>query len=330
MPCLVVVDHSNNDTAAQVGRERLQTDPAAALPPRQPHLLPVLGPTRPPGHHDLLLHHRRAPLAGRDNLPDRQGRVWLGPNPGPQPGRDLPAHRPDRPRPAPRRRHPQHDHRQHHPASRHRHDPTTARRTPAPRPAATTATTATATATARSATPTADPPRRRARPGPRRPTLPTRTRPDQAVHRRNHPADRARRPPHHRADHPRPTRLRAALVTTPTTPPGQSPLAPLQHPAPSRHRNQIGTADQKEVTRCSHALATGYHSKRHPSHAVRNLHCSTRRTTSNESNARRGGGWSGRSRRRVRVERGSGAPGPERALRPSDRRRLVDVRIRVR
>ena len=132
------------------GAGAVPADPAAALAPGQLHLLPVLGPTRPPGHHDLLHHHRRAPLAGRDNLRDRQGRVRLGPDPGPQPGRDLSAHRPGRPRPTPRRRHPQHDHRQHHPASRHRHrHRAPARRTPAPRPA-----TATATATARSATPT--------------------------------------------------------------------------------------------------------------------------------------------------------------------------------
>ena len=146
-------------------------DPAAALAPRQLHLLPVLGPTRPPGHHDLLHHHRRAPLAGRDNLPDRQRRVRLGPNPGPY--RDGICR---------------------HtalaalaqlraaairntitasitlPADTDTDAPTTARRTPAPRPARRRRRRRRRGQRRRPA----DPPRRRARPGPRRPTLPTR------------------------------------------------------------------------------------------------------------------------------------------------------------
>ena len=45
-------------------------DPAAALPAEEPvHLLPVLGAGRPARHHDLLHHHRRAPLAGRSRPP---------------------------------------------------------------------------------------------------------------------------------------------------------------------------------------------------------------------------------------------------------------------
>ncbi len=109
--------------------------------------------------------------------------------------------------------------------------PVSTRRTPAPRPA-------TAPSMARSVTPTcrspsARPPSRPAVAGP-----PTRHQPDQAVHRRSHPAGHPRRALHHRADHPRPTRLRAALVTTATTPPGHRPLAPLQRPA---HRRQPET-----------------------------------------------------------------------------------------
>ena len=84
------------------------------------HVLPVLGAAGPPGEHDLLHHHRRAPLAGGRDVQDRKRRVRLGPDPGPHLARDLPTHRPGRPRPAPRSRHPQRDHRQHHPARRQR------------------------------------------------------------------------------------------------------------------------------------------------------------------------------------------------------------------
>src|SRR5260370_1510779 len=46
-----------------------------------------------------LHHHRRAPLARRRNLQDRQRRTRLGPVPDPQLQRRLPAHRPGRPCP---------------------------------------------------------------------------------------------------------------------------------------------------------------------------------------------------------------------------------------
>ena len=138
------------------------------LPPGQPHVLPVLGTAGAPGEHDLLHHHRRAPLAGGRNVQDREGRVRLGPDPGPHLERDLPTHRPRRPRPAPRRRHPQRDHRHwcgspsppsttppsapaghQHGGRRQRRRWPGQRRRPA------------------------DPPRRRPRPGPRWPALPT-------------------------------------------------------------------------------------------------------------------------------------------------------------
>ena len=78
----------------------------------------MLGAVRPPGDHDLFHHHRRAPLAGGRNVQDGKGRARLGPVPGPELERHLPAHRPGRPRPAPRRRHPRRAHRQHHLARR--------------------------------------------------------------------------------------------------------------------------------------------------------------------------------------------------------------------
>ena len=59
------------------------------------------------GDHDVLHHHRRAPLAGGGNVQNGQGRARLGPVPGPHLGRGLPAHRPGRPRPAPPGSHPQ-------------------------------------------------------------------------------------------------------------------------------------------------------------------------------------------------------------------------------
>ena len=120
-------------------------DPAAALPPGQLHLLPVLGPTRPPGHHDLLHHHRRAPLAGGETF--KTGKDVFGWDQTQVRSRDgicrhtalaaLAQLRAAAIRNA--------THRQHHPARRHRH------RRPAPaghqhrdrRPATATATTAT-------------------------------------------------------------------------------------------------------------------------------------------------------------------------------------------
>ena len=75
------------------------------------HLLPVLGAGRPPRHHDLLHHHRRAPLARGRNLQNGKGHPRLGHVPGPDLRRDLPAHRPDRARPAQDRRRPRRPHR---------------------------------------------------------------------------------------------------------------------------------------------------------------------------------------------------------------------------
>ncbi len=51
------------------GPAGVPADPAAALAGEEPvHLLPVLGAGRRPRHHDLLHHHRRAPLARGGNL----------------------------------------------------------------------------------------------------------------------------------------------------------------------------------------------------------------------------------------------------------------------
>ena len=57
-------------------------------------------PERPARDHDVFHHHRRPPLASRNNVQNREGRPRLGPVPGQDIRRDLPAHRADRPRPA--------------------------------------------------------------------------------------------------------------------------------------------------------------------------------------------------------------------------------------
>ena len=56
--------------------------------------------------HDLFHHHRRPQVARRDDFQDGEGHPRLGPVPGQEIRRDLPAHRADRPRPAAHRRHP--------------------------------------------------------------------------------------------------------------------------------------------------------------------------------------------------------------------------------
>ena len=95
------------------------------------HVLPVLGAGRPARDHDVLHHHRRPPLASRNYFQNGKGRPRLGPVPGPDIRRDLPAHRPDRPRPAQDRRHPGRPRRRRHPPRRRRPQ---ARTPPAPRP----------------------------------------------------------------------------------------------------------------------------------------------------------------------------------------------------
>ena len=76
------------DLRAPLGRERIQrpplqrlgddrhrhqrpapADPPADLPAGPADLLPVLGAAGPAGHHDLLHHHRRPPLASRSRPP---------------------------------------------------------------------------------------------------------------------------------------------------------------------------------------------------------------------------------------------------------------------
>jgi hypothetical protein len=49
-------------------------DPPPALAREEPlHVLPLLGAGRPPGHDDLLHHHRRAALASGSDLQNRKG-----------------------------------------------------------------------------------------------------------------------------------------------------------------------------------------------------------------------------------------------------------------
>ncbi len=147
----------------------------------------------------------------------------------------LPAHRPGRPRAAPPRRHPQRALRRHHPPGRPR--PRKPRRRPRrqgrrqrPRPA--------------------HPTRRRARPRPQPAALPAAHRRRQAHHRRDRPHRTPGQAVRRRADHPRPPRLPPALVPLAALPPGQSPLAPLQHPAAGRG-SHLNCGDRKEVTRCN-------------------------------------------------------------------------------
>src|SRR6266568_3227899 len=218
-------------------RRPVSAHPPADLPPGPVHLLPVLGAAGPARHHDLLHHHRRAPLARRRDLQDRQGRARLGPVPGPQLQRDLPTHRPGRPRPATLRRHPRRTDRQH--PTPHRRKRQRARQPHHTRQS-------------HQRSRPDHSPRRRARPQPRRKALPTRHRPHQAIHRRDHPARPPRHPIHHRAHQSSTPRVRAALVTPTPTPPSHGPLAPLQRPAPRRSRTRVTSRNRKEVTQCSH------------------------------------------------------------------------------
>ena len=55
---------------------------------------------------DVLHHHRRPQVASRNYFQNREGCPRLGPVPGQDLARDLPAHRADRPRPAAHRRRP--------------------------------------------------------------------------------------------------------------------------------------------------------------------------------------------------------------------------------
>ncbi len=106
------------------------------------------------------------------------------------------------------------------------------------------------------------------------PAQPHRT--HQAVHRRDRPARHPRQAARLRADHPRPPRLRAALVPPATAAPGHRPLASLQHPA-DHHQEGVTSADRKEVTECNTIRQPGHHAERQPGHAPGNRDCSTRR-----------------------------------------------------
>ena len=86
---------------------RAPADPPPAGPGEEPvHVLPVPRGGRPPRDPDLFHHHRRPQVASRNYFQNGEGRVRLGPVPGPHLGRPLPAHRPDRPRPGQGHRHP--------------------------------------------------------------------------------------------------------------------------------------------------------------------------------------------------------------------------------
>ena len=63
-------------------------------------------PDGPPRDPDIFHHHRRPALASRNYVQNGKGRPRLGPVPGQDLGRAVPAHRADRPRPAADRRHP--------------------------------------------------------------------------------------------------------------------------------------------------------------------------------------------------------------------------------
>ena len=100
--------------------------------------------------------------------------------------------------------------------------------------------------------------------------------PHQAVHRRDRPARHSRQAARRRADHPRPPRLRAALVPPATAAPGHRPLVSLQHPADHRQEG-VTIVDRKEVTECNTIRQPGHHVERQPGHAPGNRDCSTRR-----------------------------------------------------
>ena len=89
------------------GPAGVPADPPLPGPGQEPvRLLPVLGTGRPSRDHDLFHHHRRPQMASRNNVQNGEGCPRLGPVPGQDLRRDLPAHRADRPRPAADRCHP--------------------------------------------------------------------------------------------------------------------------------------------------------------------------------------------------------------------------------
>ena len=217
-------------------------DPPPDLPPGPADLLPVLGAGRQPGDHDVLHHHRRAPLAGGGNVQNREGRARLGPGPGPDLGRHLPAHRPGRPRPAPPGRHPQRPVTGDItlPATPGTGVPATAAAPPA------TSTSATLTCASRSGTRPSPP----AAASPARPASPP-------------SGCRSPRPPGSPAWPGRPppgciTRARLAFAlrwsAPAAAPPGHRPLAPPQRPAP--RRSHLTPSDRKEVTACNRQPAS--------------------------------------------------------------------------
>ena len=217
------------------GPAGVPADPPPAGPGEEPvHVLPVLRAGRPARDHDLFHHHRRPQMASRNNFQDREGRLRLGPVPGPDLGRALPAHRPDRPRPArtaaiqaalagrrvlpaaaPARQKPR------LPSASRRPAPLTCRSTPETRRC----------------------PPRAGQPCP--PGIPPIALSAAETARIDAPRPRLESRP----DQPRPPRLPSPLVSMAAAPPGPRPLAPLQHPPGSpRH---LSHADRKEVTICN-------------------------------------------------------------------------------
>ncbi len=100
-------------------------------------------------------------------------------------------------------------------------------------------------------------------PGPRRAALPACHRPDQAADRRDRPARQPGRARHRRADHPRPARLHAPLVTAAATAPGHRTSAPLQRPAPCRNRNRVTSRGQERNAMQPRGLLTAFRARLH-------------------------------------------------------------------
>ena len=168
-----------------------------------------------------------------------RGHPRLGPVPGQDLGRDLPAHRPDRPRPAQDRRHPRRPHRRRR-GSRHR----AGHRPPGSTAAAATGEDAVTAADLQFYRYGAPVPVRGGQPCP--PGIPPIELSATETARIEPPRPRLEsRAPHHR-----PPRLPSPLVTMAPPPPGPRPLAPLRHPPPGpRHLTHDG---RKEVTPCNH------------------------------------------------------------------------------
>lgn len=94
---------------------------------------------------------------------------------------------------------------------------------------------------------------------------------DQAVGRRDRPAHAPGHRVRRRTHHPRPPRIRAALVRLATAPPGRRPMAPPRRPA-GRGSN-LNPGDRKKVTACKRGSQPMCHGTRQDELILQNRDC---------------------------------------------------------